>query len=89
MEPAIPLSRVSCASTSVFSFALNFSMNSTCQTRQRKRAREEEEEEAEEGGDDDDDDDVEQKEGKQEQRRGGELQGAVAMQGMGIQGLRR
>jgi hypothetical protein len=42
-----------------------------------------------EGGDDDDDDDdggVEQKEGKQEQRRGGELQGAVAMQGASIQG---
>ena len=44
----------------------------------------------EEGGgdddDDDDDDDVELKEGKQEQRRGGELQGAVAMQGASIQG---
>jgi len=41
-----------------------------------------------EEGDDDDDDDggVEQKEGKQEQRRGGELQGAVAMQGASIQG---
>ena len=42
----------------------------------------------EEGGDGDDDDDggVEHKEGKQEQRRGGELQGAVAMQGASIQG---
>ena len=37
-----------------------------------------------EGGDEDDD--VEQKEGKQEQRRGGEVQGAVAMQEASIQG---